>query len=217
MKIKYVVLLALAFFLTGCNVQYNLTIKGDKAIESFTALEDNFLLGNSKKEIEDYLKWTIVLSGDETEVAYFYDKSKILGKDESGIKYNYSFDLDKFSEESDVLNNCFNAHNVIINGNRIDISASGFMCSENIGSGNLRININVPGEVISGNFDNSEKNTYIWNFNSGYSKDIYLSVDRTNVDINEDDNALLIVVLAFLVLGGIIFLIAYKKHKSNGI
>lgn len=221
MKLKKTVLVLLMFFITGCSVEYTLTINEDKTLdESLTILQSNSLWGSTKTEISYQIDSTLVFAKDETEPAYFYNQEKVLGNANSGVKYSYQFNKDNFISDSEFIRNCFDSYELYLEEEMLNISASGFKCSTALGDDyNLSINIVTDGKVINGNYDKNNENKYTWNIRADEDVSIELTMDlskpKTVTEHYEENKySLLIIVSIVLLLCGII-LVAYIKNKKN--
>lgn len=223
MKIKKLMLMLLSVLITGCTVEYNLVINDDKTVdESITVLQPNSSWGNNIEEINEQIDWTLVFAKDETEPAYFYNQEKIVGDTNSGVQYQYKFDADEFTTQSEFLRNCFTTYDFSLSDTSLYINASEFICSSALGNDfTLDINIVADGEVISGNYDTRKDNKYTWNISPGDDTYIYLNIDVTKteetiIDKLDTNNMTPIVVVGLIVVFlGVILLIAYIKNKEN--
>ena len=220
MKFKKLVLLIVIFLISGCSVDYNLTINEDKSfIESITILQPNSLWGSSKEEIAEQLHWALVFAKDETEPAHFYDQEKILGGSSSGAKFSYKFGDDEFNSQSAFLKNCFSSHDVLFLNNKLYLNAIEFKCYNLLGDNyDLRININVKGKVISGNYSSQNGNIYTWNLKENDNVSIDLIVDLTKEEAQSTtiNNVIIIgIITVVIILLIAVALVAYKKIRDN--
>ena len=218
MKLKrFITLFIILVLFSGCEANYYLTIDDDDNIkEKITLLEKNSIIGSTENEVKEQLEWVLIFSDDETEPAYFYNKQMILGTNKSGVEFDYNFDANNFYLESDIMRNCFSKYDFVLTEELLKISASGFRCLENIGDGNIVVNIAANGELISGNFEQNRDNHYIWNLSSSKANELDLTIDRSKVGQKADDWTLVIIILLVVgIIGGIIFFVAYSKNKAS--
>lgn len=217
MKKKFAFFISVLLLLSGCQAEYNLTIEDNgKITEELFVLQNNSFFGNSIIDINEQLDWSIIMNSDEVQPAYFYKKNKIVGSDKSGLQYNYDFDYNNFSDESEILKNCFGSYSFKFDDEQLVISATDFICNLSLGDNyNLTVNITANGDVLDGNFSKKSDNKYTWYLNESTSDYISLVLDRTNLDNGlEKMLPIFLIGVAVLIVGGII-LIAYIKNKSN--
>ncbi|MBE6152096.1 MAG: hypothetical protein E7165_02130 [Firmicutes bacterium] len=219
MKLKRLFLLIIIFLITGCSVDYNLTVNDDYTFEeSVTILQPNSLWGSSQEEISRQVYWALVFARDETEPAYFYRQEKILGDSKSGAKLSYTFSKDEFKSQSAFLKSCFSSYDVLFQGNKLYLTAGGFKCYDLLGDNyDLRVNINVQGQTISGNYNSKNNNTYTWVLKKEDDVIIDLVVDITKEEVksSDDKNLIIGIIIGVIILLIGVALVAYKKIKDN--
>ena len=221
MKFKKIFLVALLFFITGCSAEYTLTVNDDQTIdESIVVLKSNNLWGSNNEEINEQIDWTLVFAKDETEPAYFYNQEKVLGNNNSGVKYSYKFNKDNFISDSDIIKNCFDSYEFYLDDEWLNISASGFKCSSALGNNyNLSINIIANGKVISGNYDKNNKNKYTWIISEDKDVSVNLIIDltksKTMLELYDENKYSNLIIISIGLLLCAIMLVAYIKNKKN--
>lgn len=240
---KWILLVLIIFFATGCDATYNITINKATIVEELQIYEDNVdkwdyynnLFSVSFKDaIEDNLNYKLGVFFDEqlednvedNPNYTFYSPKKIDKKYRLGITYNYRFNVDNYNRAY-FPKNCFDNIKVYSENGYITISTSkGFNCIENdIGLSNLTINIKTKYEVEKSNADSKTGNVYSWKINnSNYSeKNIYIYVNTAKISKEKNNigknilKAIFIIglTLAILLIIVIIFLVNKKKNLEN--
>lgn len=240
---KWILLILIIFFATGCDATYNITVNKATIVEELLIYEDNVekweeynnLFSTSFRDaIEDNLNYKLGVFFDEQLEDYvednpnytFYNPKKIDKKHRLGISYNYRFNVDNYNRAY-FPKNCFDSIKVYSENGYITISTSkGFKCIGNdIGLSNLTINIRTKYEVEKSNADNKDGNIYSWEINnSNYDeKNIYIRVNTAKISKeknNIEKNMLkaiftIALTLAILLIIVIIFLVNKKKKLEN--
>ena len=103
MKVKYLLVLICVFLLTGCDIEYDLTIDSDTFDESI-----NMAFSKSDTNYDDVIiyrdnKTPISLDSDEKN---FYNTSVTDDGNNYNLKYNYKHNISSF-KNSYFLNNCY--------------------------------------------------------------------------------------------------------------
>lgn len=242
---KWILLIAIMLFATGCDATYNLTINKATIIEDLQIYEnditkwdndDNLFSISYREAIEDNLNYKLGVFFDEqlednvsdNSNYTFYKPKKIKTKDKLGISYNYRFNTDNYNKAY-FPKNCFDSIKVYKDSGFITLSTSkGFKCMGNdIGLSNLTINIKTKYEVEQSNSDVQDGRTYSWEINkSNYeNKNIYIRVNTKKIstisDKTEKEQKILDVLLtvglalAILLIIVIIFLVSKKRKLEN--
>lgn len=242
---KWIWLILLVIFTTGCDAEYNITINKATIVEELEIYEDNIdkwdddnnLFSISYKEaIENNLNYKLGVFFDEQLEDYvddnpnytFYRPQKISEKDKLGIKYNYRFNTDNYNRAY-FPRNCFDKVKVYEESGYITISTSkGFKClQDNFGLNNLTINIKTKYEVENSNADFVEGRTHSWNINnSNYNnKNIYIRIDTKKLSTakeNKKEEQIILkallsicITIAILLIIVIIFLVNKKRNLEN--
>ncbi len=229
-KIKIFIFLCSILLLSGCSVEYNLTLNDDLTVsEKVVATERT-------KRMEALTK-----QKGEQAVNYLYNMFKrddenitLTSREDDYNTYataitsheNINDYASKFS--SDVFNNV----NVTKDGNIITFSTTQkeLLSSDTNYSllyDDITVNVTIPFEVTSNNADKVTGNTYTWNIkkNTDY-KTIEFSYkegnkeDQVNINVNDETYNIqygVIIAVGLIILIGSIVLFVYIKNKKNNV
>lgn len=208
MKKKLLILFSL-FFLTGCSVEYRLSI--DDSIRETLDLEFS-----SNEITEDYQEYYDYLTGDNT---YVYDDETILYEktiEENGnnthIVITTDHEFEKF-KESKMISKCF-SNTIFINDEDyyyINIDSPN-MCSD---GDDIKFIIETNKKVIQENATSSRNGKYTWVIGKDdTSVNILFQVSKT-VSGNYINSSAWITVLVILVILVVLFLIGRRVWKKN--
>ena len=227
-KIKIFIFLCLVLLLSGCSVEYDLTLNDDltvsekvvatektKRMEALTKQKGkqavNYLYDMFKRNSED-----ITLTSREDDYNTY---ATVITSHEDINDY-----ASKFS--SDVFDNV----NVTKDGNIITFSAEQkeLLSSDTNYSllyDDITVNITIPFEVTSNNADKVNGNTYTWNIKKDADyKTIKFSYkegskkDEVNINVNNETYNIhygVIIVIGLVIIIGSIVLFVYIKNKKN--
>lgn len=227
-KIKLILFICMIFVLTGCSLEYNLTINEDNSInEKVVASEKT----NKMK--------TLTRLNEDESVNYLFnmfkrnnEKINISSKSESGLTtatattnhesiedYSNKFTSDVFEKAIVTKNN--GIVTLTINQSEMLSKSS----SNSLIYDDIKVNIIVPFKVIDHNADKVYGNTYTWQINKDEDlKNIKISYDESklknslNLKLNEKTyniNYGIIIISVIIVLLLISLLVVYKKNKKN--
>lgn len=227
---KIILLVLIAFLLTGCDAVYQVEIKNGEIVETANFLaadsdnisfnSDSFSNPNAPKKsldelIDDYYKQDYLAFYDASHDKDFYKKEKITYEGRKGVqlKYTYSFD-DYYS--SSLVQYCFDDVTVQKNGIYLifDLKDSTKCFAQDVNQllKSLRVQI-LAKDVIETNADSVSGDAYIWNLSiNDPNKAIYLKArvrdSITLVDI------LGICIGSFIVSFLIVCKVLEKKYKK---
>lgn len=229
-KIKIFIFLCLILLLSGCSVEYDLTLNDDLTVsEKVVATEKT-------KRMEALTK-----QKGKQAVNYLYDMFKRNGEDitltSRDDDYNtyataitFHEDINDYASKfsSDVFDNV----NVTKDGNIITFSAKQkeLLSSDTNYSllyDDITVNITIPFEVTSNNADKVNGNTYTWNIkkDSDY-KTIEFSYkegnkkDEVNINVNNETYNIhygVVIAVGLVIIIGSIVLFVYIKNKKNNV
>ena len=229
-KIKIFIFLCLILLLSGCSVEYDLTLNDDLTVsEKVVATEKT-------KRMEALTK-----QKGKQAVNYLYDMFKRNGEDitltSREDEYNtyataitFHEDINDYASKfsSDVFDNV----NVTKDGNIITFSAKQkeLLSSDTNYSllyDDITVNITIPFEVTSNNADKVNGNTYTWNIkkDSDY-KTIEFSYkegnkkDEVNINVNNETYNIhygVVIAVGLVIIIGSIVLFVYIKNKKNNV
>lgn len=232
MKKRLLFIICFVLLLTGCDVNYSVTINEDETFDEKITMSflKNASDGNNLTIAEDD-KTPISVSPNEDK---FYN-AKIVDKGNTyDMVYTYKHDIDSI-KRAYFIANCFPEMKITDNDKEIVInSGDGFACfigDDGLKADSVKINITTKLKVLDNNADSVSGNTYTWNINiNNYlGKEIYFKLERVNNSnglttlreeiIKEDGTSLLtaIIVLSVVIVAGLIYLfVRYKRNKNNG-
>ena len=231
--------LILLFCLTGCSINYELTIEDDQYQESTTVIEKDKTLWNepnplltTQQMFELYIEKPIPLSqhsiiqSESNEklagVAYYTTKD-LTDENQLGVNYYGEFTKDSI-QDSTLINNAYNRFLVGTIDNNIILS-TGEKCKlfeeyDNLDEVNIKITTNH--KVVENNADEVNGNTYIWTVrkNNADNKPIYLEMSK---DEYVDEGLTLSFWAKFAIAIGLLVVIVIviliyikiKNHKNN--
>lgn len=229
-KIKIFIFLCLVLLLSGCSVEYDLTLNDDLTVsEKVVATEKT-------KRMEALTK-----QKGKQAVNYLYDMFKRNGEDITLTSREDDYntyatvitsheDINDYASKfsSDVFDNV----NVTKDGNIITFSAEQkeLLSSDTNYSllyDDITVNITIPFEVTSNNADKVNGNTYTWNIkkDSDY-KTIEFSYkegnkkDEININVNNETYNIhygVIIAVGLVIIISSIVLFVYIKNKKNNV
>ena len=228
-RIKIFVFFCLIFILTGCSVEYNLTINEDDTIsekvvasentnrmESSTRLKGkqavNYLFNMFKRDNEN-----ITISSKETgNITYATATNSLKNLDEYSQKFTSDvFKTVDIEKKDGIITIVFNQSEKL-----------GGDSSKELIYDDIKVNISIPYKVLENNADVVKGNTYTWNIKKdGKLKNIKISYDdkskydSINLKINDKtyniNYGLLVIGVIILSILIIIFIVYFKNKKNN--
>lgn len=223
MKKNFLLLLFSLLLVTGCDVNYNLTIDANNFDEKITL---SFLKQNTSYDE------VLVFYNDKTPVSVDPDENKFYNTslndtgDYYNLNYNYNHNIDSI-KNSYFIRNCYPDFKVDMNDNELVLSSgSNFLClngQDGLKADKVKINIVTKLKVLSHNADTTHNNTYTWNLDSSnYNlKSINMKIQRDSVlnqlkEKNEASYMLGILFLLIVIVGFLVFIyVKYKAKKNN--
>ncbi len=227
-RIKKIVLILIIILLSGCSVEYNLTINEDSSVNEKVVAKENtnrmkINTGLSEDQSVNYLYKMFDRTGLNTQISTINKDgmtiSTVTGSYSSLDKYSKNFTSDLF-KEADVKKE----------GNIITLTFDQSMklssdSSRGLVYDDVVVNITVPFKVIEHNADTYKRNTYIWKIGKDQKlKQIKIKYDKSDL-ISAKEVKLgnfkfnirysYMVIGAFLLVVGIIVLIVYINNKKN--
>lgn len=216
---KKIIILLLPLLLTGCTINYDLTINKNSISETITGSVEK-----SEYEIKDtdtsLNNFYILINEDVNPVISSDDlyKKNIIDTD-TGIDYKYTYNYKKNYDKSRIINSCFENHLVSETDDYYKIELTGkFYC---LYSDKIDINVTSNYEVIENNASVVNGNKYKWIINSSDNVNILLTVSK-KVEYTEPVKAKtfstfqLIGLIIFVILTVITYFL-YKKKNSGKI
>lgn len=229
-KLKIFIFLCLVLLLSGCSVEYDLTLNDD-----FTVSE-KVVATERTKRMEALTK-----QKGEQAVNYLYNMFKrddeditLTSRDDDYNTYATAItsyeDINDYASKfsSDVFDNV----NVTKDGNIITFSTEQkeLLSSDTNYSllyDDITVNVTIPFEVTSNNADKVTGNTYTWNIkkNTDY-KTIEFAYkegnkeDKVNINVNDETYNIqygVIITVGLVIIIGSIVLFVYIKNKKNNV
>lgn len=233
-KIKKILLMfILILLLSGCSVEYNVSLENDSFKESGSLIEKKENKDNVSKNgfsFEEQINYTYqsmhdVLNGQEMEKTQSFELKKIDTDKEIGLTYSNELKQNKYYL-SPIIRQCYDNVSVKNSNNNIKISTGNyFKCFDYYELlNNVTVNFTTNYKVINNNADEIKDNTYTWfiNKNNFKNKEISIEIDKSDISYNtlldEKESNVLIVFLIGLVLTVIFvfgFYTYYKVKFSN--
>lgn len=219
-KIKIIILICSIFLVSGCSVEYNLTIDESTMEEDINAIFDKATESEIANRMEK-IRRTSYYNLDTRENEYYTFKKS---EDENNIilNYNYIYTSNNLYK-SEAASRCYYKRIVNVTEDYITIDTDDQVsCFYKDGEkqiDNIIVNIKTDLPVVSNNADSIENNNYIWyiNDNNYTNKPISIKIkkERNEESFNFNNFSLIIVVATIIILGLIIFFIIRVKHKKN--
>lgn len=219
---KILFLIIALLLITGCSVNYNLTINEDLTILEEASLTgtDDFFANYYKTTKKNVIKDSLELYKDILKTnGYNYE---FIENDTPYVKVNKKYNnIGSYTKESILFNNYFDEVKYTEDGNLKKIETVGFN-ENNPDDPNrfyvrkLSISITCPYKVKNHNARNVNKktNTYYYELNSNSSK-ILLEFDSSK-KFNPNSDTILIIIICILVIIGAwvtIYILNKKKNK----
>lgn len=210
---KILIMVILIFLLSGCSIDYNLTIENDQFKEVINSKFITKDLGNDFiSDEKDLLETTFypIINNKDLE----YTKSISSEGEYRLFNMSYTYDLDEI-KQSTILNQCFDNYIFLDEGEFYYLEVSGkFKCFY---ADQININIQTPNIVSIHNAKKVDATNYVWTIDEGNSDDIniFIRISKTekfknNIKISTFKKILLIVVILLLII-----LLGRYYHKKR--
>ena len=213
---KKILILLCLLFLTGCSVNYEITLKNNEIKERLTIIENDQSLFDIRNDAGWTLRETFEMLindvGDEFSVQDYSIKS--LNTDtQLGVEY-YS-DASNTLINSSAINQCYTNPTIEVNDNIITFSSGNeFTCYDYYDNlDNITIVLNTDYKVISSNAEVVEDNKYIWNITKDGNKNIEISYEQ---DTSKNSvTTTIIIIVALIGLSSVVSYYIYNKYKKE--
>lgn len=209
---KYLFLVLIAIFLSGCSKEYNLTITDDEFIEEVNVtLLDN--VDNKKIVDNDY--YPLHANTEET-----YEKK--IDSNDGYLKLNlkYRYKKEDFANANSV-NQCFNERKIFLNDEEYYYLELKEM-TDCVSDFNFDINIITNNKVISNNADEVNNNKYTWHLSEDNKDNFKLKIKIAKAVYSNNgltnSKVISYVILGLIGIAIIIFIgvtIKYVKNKNK--
>lgn len=202
-QVKVLILLIMAFVVSGCTAEVNVEIGYDSIDETISINATNLELNNGGR-VRQYLPaYFEDLPGDEEDDVQlkgikYYDYSKTNTLDGSIIKYHFNYPFMKY-RESTSINKLFSSSLIGVSeeDNSISIVINEGLTRDgkikpvrifdtNTSLTEIRVNVRSKLKVLYSNADIEEDGVYTWVFNNyQHDKVIEMDLDRGDADIHQ--------------------------------
>ena len=224
---KYLFLLCLVVFLTGCGAEYNLVVDKDfKIKENVEITLDKSKFNIKGTNIDSIL--TEQITSFNSKISTPVDNYKITkGLKKISIKFNNEYDSIEAYNQSKFLKNVngktevydyendgkkTDVFQIMINYDFFDLVNTKNLASYKLEG--LKLNVKFPYEVISTNADKVEKNVLTWDLTKLIkSRSFYVEYDKDKV--YKDNSTILLIVFGSIITLGIVLFIVFKKKSNN--
>lgn len=205
------------FMLSGCTIDYDLQIKGNKIIENMSGiiLKEEYDIDENDTSINEFYS---IVNFDQYPVLNSDDVyNKNIEYIDEGVKYNFRYTYNNNYDKSRIVNTCF--ENVVFNETDdyyyVDISGD-FYC---LYSDEIVINVTTDYAVLDSNAAKVNGNKYTWIIDNKYNDGIHFVVSKTVISNNSEDTDgsnvfRIIAFIVLIILSGVTYFL-YKK-KNNG-
>lgn len=217
-KLTILLITISALLITGCDVEYNLTVDEESVDENFTITIPKTEL--DENEFQNQLNGRIRVNSDSVET---YKANGNEDLNNYYINYNYTHDIENFTE-SKIISDCYPSATITTTTDIITLSTGPeFECFVLDGNKRLNtatVNITTKLDVKENNADEVNGDTYTWIINKDnyQNKPIYMEIDlsKRNGLLSLFNLDIVIVALAFLIpVTLIIIIMRHKKRKVN--
>lgn len=225
MKIKLFFLTCSIFLLSGCTLNYKISIdKNNIVTEKVTVKETKETLNTYTLDADQYVENSLDIYKEKEQFNTYLLSTDSDSNYYYGIATRKYIDLENFKNNSIIVSEMFDE--VIVNNNDGVITFEmnpkdnfEYFNGDSLNNplfDEANIEIYVPYKMVSSNEDKVENNVYIWSIKNDESlKKIYIKYD-TNEKLRTPipRNTLIISGIVLFVLG--LFLSIYIKYKRNG-
>ena len=218
-KIKIVVVFVVLLLLTGCTINYDLTINENSIDEKISGSVNKSEYQLNDEDTSPNLFYTLINSDVPALVVGDDLYKKYISELEDKLNYNYSYTYNNNFDKSRIINSCFENHIISETDKYYYIELSGkFYC---LYSDKININVTSNYEVIDNNADKINGNKYVWTIDNSNDVDILLTISKEE-KYEEPVKAKMfstfqIVGLIVFALLTIITYILYKRKNSGKI
>ncbi len=222
---KKILLFCSIFLLTGCTLEYNLTIKKDSVTESIDVIYENT---DENKGIVENLKGIrqSAFFNMNTGVTHYYDITEDSNEEQLKLNYNYTYVDPVQLQNSNAIGQCYYNKSVVKTEETLSITTSDEVtCLYKDGekeADSIVIHITTDLEVLEENADYHQGHTYTWEVNEENYKHrpikmvFNLKEKKANQQMTKKQMKDTLIGLG--IVGGIVLVVAiflYRKHQKN--
>ena len=219
-KIKILILIGCVFLLSGCSVEYNLTIDNTTMEEDIDVIFDK----TTESELANRLariRRTSYYNFDTRENEY-YTFSRRDTDNNIILNYKYQY-LNNDLYKSEAVSRCYYKRIVNVTDDDITLSTDNQVaCLYKDGErqiDDITVNIKTDLIVLENNADEVNGNVYTWYINDqNYSnKSLYIKMEKNKYQESFIDKviSIVIIILVIVVIGLFIYFIVRRKHLKN--
>lgn len=219
-------MLFLLLIISGCDVNYNITISNDSVSESSNFLfalsdmdsDEYYGVGNRfssfSEFIDNYYKQDYYAYSYNFNDLSKYEKSTFSNSNGNGFELKYNYNLNNYGN-SNMFNACRNS-SYNIDDKNITIDVRNICnCFYNDSYNNLdtvKVNINSNLKVLNNNADSVKDNIYTWVIDKEncLDKSIYIKVKKSQ----NYGNVLIIITTLSILIFIVIFMVFYIRRKN---
>ena len=219
-KIKILVLICGMFLLSGCSVEYNLTINKNTMEEDINAIFDKATESELASRMEP-IRRSAYYNYDTRENEYYIFNKR---EDDNNIilSYNYEYTGNNLYK-SEAASRCYYKRIVNVTDENITINTDNQVaCLFKDGEreiDDITVNIRTDLIVLENNADEVNDNVYTWYINDqNYTnKPIYIKIEKDfqKESIVSQVIPIIIIVLVVIGIGILIYFRVQKKHMKN--
>lgn len=219
-KTKVFILICCIFLLSGCSVEYNLTINESTMEEDINAIFDKATESEIASRMEG-IRRTAFYNYDTRENEY-YDFTKRETNDNIILNYNYQY-MGNDLYKSEAASRCYYKRIVNVTDDDITINTDNQVaCLYKDGDREIEdiiVNVRTNLTVLESNADKVNGNVYTWNINDqNYTnKPIYIKIEKERYQepFISQFISIIVIIITFVMIGILIYFKAIRKHKKN--
>ena len=219
-KIKVFILICCMFLLSGCSIEYNLTVNESTMEEDINAIFDKATESELASRMEG-IRRTAFYNYDTRENEY-YDFTKRETNDNIILNYNYQY-MGNDLYKSEAASRCYYKRIVSVTDNDITINTDNQVaCLYKDGDREIEditINIRTDLTVLENNADKVNGNVYSWNINDqNYTnKPIYIKIEKERYQepFISQFISIIVIIIVVVIIGILIYFKAIRKHRKN--
>ena len=168
-KIKILFLLIFLIFISGCDVEYNVTVRDDGIFEEVILMDDNESI-RSRYLADNLNQLFAELELDfEEQHSEAYTFERIIGEERSGLIISRNIDSYEFVTENSIFiyNSCFQTRNFVRDRNRIILNMDNqTRCDIFEEDFNITVKVSSDIPLDEGNYDYMLDDSYFWELSS---------------------------------------------------
>ena len=214
---KALILIVFSLLITGCTLEYKLTIKSNKFVENVSITAEKNILGIEGTEAIKNME--IPAIGTDN----YYEKKMDENSQEIKLNYTYQYSKNQISN-SYLINNCYSKLELIEEDGDITMSTKGrFLCYDMLDTDKIdkvNIVIQTSQKVKEHNADEVKGSKYIWTIDqSNYTnKPIYIKMKSSQGFILTNHTITMLIISGVIVIGGLLvsgYVMIRRKNNNK--